>query len=266
MNLTFYDRKGNLTNSGSYVYWKEGSLFGILSADVFSMVSPEIFSFKKNVVFLDFYVPFLEWQLIRTSDLWIASFDDPSMFHFSLWNGDLPIGAKRPIAADRDAYEKLQKQLNAEFFIHLGALLDREGQDYLKGLPIESTDKYTVEGALRTLHQEMTSSLLEDRMEKIKGLKQTLFHEWMEKKDPFLREKELIRERHALEENLSSLVEVIAFIEFPGFSAFHVLTSSSNWEERMSALGQLAKQFSLQIVLIGNPLEKQVQSAIQAME
>lgn len=268
MNLTYYDQKGNQTDAG--IYWKCGSIFGILSADVFPLIDPErTFLLKKGVIFQDFYVPFIDWKRIRSTDLWIAGWNHPLVLgHLSLWNKELPVNTKKPIAANVDAYEELRSQLDAEFILRMAALLDETAQKYLKNLPPESTEKYSLEGILRSVHQEMTSPLLKDRMEKIKTVKLALFSDLMKHEDPFSHEKELVRERHALEENLEALVEVTGQLkdEFEGFASFQVLASSKNWEEREKALGRLAKLFSLQIVLIGNPLEKEVREAIALLQ
>jgi hypothetical protein len=270
MNLTFYDQKGNQVEQSVAIYWKSGSIFGILSPDVFPLIEFEkTFPLKRGVVFQDFYVPFLDWQKIRTSDLWIAGWNHPLILgHLSLWNQEPPLNAKKTLAGDRAAYENLKNQLNAEFFLHIAALLDRAGQDYLKSLPLESTEKYTLEGFLRTVHQEMTSSLLKERQEKIKALKLALFSDSRRREDPFLHEKELVRERAVLEANLDAILEAADQLknEFQDFSAFQTLVRSNNWEERESALGRLAKMFSLQLILIGNPQEKEVQSALEILQ
>ena len=216
---------------------------------IYTILDPseiEALPVKKGLIFQDFYVPFLEWQKIRTWDLWIAK---ANHLHISLWNENLPLKAKKPIAADVEDYERLKEELNAEFFLRIGTLLDQRAQDYLKNLPPEATSKYTLEGVLRTLHQEMTSPLLKRRLEVLRELKLVLL-----KNGSFSDEKELVRERRALEENMAVLKELGGQIkdEIPGFATFHSLLSG-NWEKRQSALSLLAKELDLQLVFIGNP-------------
>lgn len=268
MNVAFYDQNGNkTTNLESAVSWKSGAVFGIVSAEVIPHILPDELLFKR-AIFQDFYVPFLDWQKIRTVDLWIAGWNHPLVLgHFSLWNANLPLNAKRPIETDVVTYEKLKRELNAEFFLKLGALLDQLAQGYLKSLLPEATAKYTLEGILRTLHQEMTSPLLKRRMEKINEMKLVLFSNEIKHENPFLHEKVLVSERLALEENLAALEELANQIgdDLPCFSSFQLLLSSESWEKREGALSLLAKELDLQLVLIGNPLEKQVQSALQVI-
>lgn len=249
MNITFYDQKGNKSILESASYWKSGSILGILDPAMIKFLPV-----KKQMIFQDFFVPFLEWQKIRTWDLWLS---ECHLGHISLWNESLPLPAKRPIAADVDDYEALRRELNAEFFMKIGALLDQMAQKYLRSLPPEATAKYTLEGVLRTLHQEMTSPLLKKRMEKINEMKLALLSDLKNREDPFLHEKELVRERKALEENLAVLEELVGQIgeELPGFSSFYALLSDKVWEKRQAALVLLAKELDLQLVFIGNPLD-----------
>lgn len=240
-------------------YWQSGSIFGITSPEAFPFVP-----LKNGVIFQDFYVPYLEWQKIRLADLWIASWNHPLVLgHISLRNEDLSIDGKKTIAAEIDAYEKLKGELNAEFFFRLAALLDQEGLAYLKRLPLESTEKYTLEGMLRTVHQEITSPLLKRRLEQIKEAKLAL----VRGEDPFLHEKDLVRERQAIGENLTTLEEITSQIgnELPGFAAFEELIGSGSFEKRERALGRLVKEFDLQLVLIGDLKDKQVQSALELL-
>lgn len=252
-NTIFFDEAGKQVDSAKGKFWKWKDFFGILSPEVPLKCPDWMFKKGKKIVFQDFYIPFLDWNKIRQADLLIAGWNHPEVLgHISLRNDDLPLNSsiKKPFAVDMEAYQQLTEQVNSEFFLQLAARLDQHGQDYLRALLPESTSEYTLEGLLRTFHQEMTSPLLKKRIETIKAAKQSLFAA-----DSFLQEKELVKERQALKENLNSLLEIASQVRIDGFPMFQNLVKGSSFEQKEGALFHFAKLFSLQIVFIGNPAQ-----------